>query len=88
MLKYFGTKLNAYLAVCNYNIKSNNKRIELEKMLYEKAREEHMARHLFEHLVNIDNTDFDFVQRPTAKQVPILVVILSQWHGTLMAISS
>lgn len=35
---------------------------ELEKMLYEKAREEQMARHIFEYLVNIDNNHFDFIK--------------------------
>ncbi|MGI2056761.1 SpoIIE family protein phosphatase [Shewanella baltica] len=61
-VEIFWYKVECLLSRVQLQHKVEQQRIELEKMLYEKAREEHMARHLFEHLVNIDNTDFDFVQ--------------------------
>ncbi|RBP78843.1 histidine kinase-like protein [Shewanella putrefaciens] len=60
-VEIFWYKVECLLTRVQLQHKVEHQRIELEKMLYEKAREEHMARHLFEHLVNIDNTDFDFV---------------------------
>lgn len=61
-VEIFWYKVECLLSRVQLQHKVEQQRIELEKMLYEKAREEHMARHLFEHLVNIDNADFDFVQ--------------------------
>ena len=61
-VEIFWYKVECLLTRVQLQHKVEHQRIELEKMLYEKAREEHMARHLFEHLVNIDNTDFDFVK--------------------------
>ncbi|MDT3333839.1 SpoIIE family protein phosphatase [Shewanella sp. SP1S1-7] len=61
-LEIFWYKVECLLTRVKLQHEVKLQRIELEKMLYEKAREEHMARHLFEHLVNIDNTDFDFVK--------------------------
>lgn len=60
-VEIFWYKVECLLTRVQLQHKVEHQRIELEKMLYEKTREEHMARHLFEHLVNIDNTDFDFV---------------------------
>ena len=61
-VEIFWYKVECLLSRVQLQHKVEQQRIELEKMLYEKAREEHMARHLFEHLVNIDNADFDFVK--------------------------
>ncbi|MDT3296582.1 SpoIIE family protein phosphatase [Shewanella sp. SP2S2-6] len=61
-LEIFWYKVECLLTRVKLQHEVKLQRIELEKMLYEKAREEKMARNLFEHLVNIDNTQFEFVR--------------------------
>ncbi|ABN61607.1 response regulator [Shewanella baltica] len=61
-LEIFWYKVECLLTRVKLQHEVKLQRVELEKMLYEKAREEKMARNLFEHLVNIDNTQFEFVR--------------------------
>lgn len=61
-VELFWYKAECLLSRVQLQDKVKQQRIELEEMLYEKAREEQMARHLFEHLVNIDNVNFSFIR--------------------------
>lgn len=61
-LELFWHKVEGLLAHFSLEKQVKQQRSILEKMLYQKAREEQMARHLFEHLVNIRNVSFDFVK--------------------------
>ncbi|EGM70015.1 fused response regulator/phosphatase [Shewanella sp. HN-41] len=61
-VELFWYKAECLLSRVQLQDKVKQQRVELEEMLYEKAREEQMARHLFEHLVNIDNVNFDFIR--------------------------
>lgn len=61
-LELFWHKVEGLLAHFSLEKQVKQQRSILEKMLYQKAREEQMARHLFEHLVNIGNVTYDFVK--------------------------
>jgi len=61
-VEVFWYKAEILLTRIKLQKKVKQQSVELEKMLYEKAREEQLARHIFEHLVNIDNNQFDFIK--------------------------
>ncbi|MEL4303558.1 SpoIIE family protein phosphatase [Shewanella xiamenensis] len=61
-VELFWYKAEILLTRIRLQEKVKQQSVELEKMLYEKAREEQLARHIFEHLVNVDNSQFDFIK--------------------------
>lgn len=60
-VEVFWYKAEILLTRIKLHKKIKQQSVALEKLLYEKAREEQLARHIFEHLVNVDNNQFDFV---------------------------